>query len=327
MSNETINLRTTESTVGRVASVNVSVEKGTIKTPVASAQVDRFGLVDDAHAGPWHRQVSLLGTDSVERFSLEAGREIAPGEFAENLTVDGIDFRRIGLLDRFLVGEGDDQVELETTQIGKKCHGDSCAIYREVGACVMPHEGLFTRVIRGGTVRSGDQVEYLPFTLRTDILTLSDRAAAGDYEDRSGPAICQTLEDFFATRRWRADIQSDILPDEVDQLADRIRTATAARSSLIITTGGTGIGPRDITPEVVRPMLDKEIPGIVEAIRIKYGEKKPGAWLSRSVAGVIGSTLVFCLPGSVRAVGEYMTEISRVLEHLLFMVRGIDRHG
>jgi len=327
MSNETINLGTAKSTTGSVASVNVSVEKGTIKKPVDSVKVDRHGLVDDAHAGPWHRQVSLLGTDSVERFSQQAGRQIAPGEFAENLTVAGIDFQRIGLLDRFVVGEGDDQVELETTQIGKKCHGDSCAIYREVGACVMPHEGLFTRVIRGGTIRQGDPVEYLPFTLRADVLTLSDRAAAGDYEDRSGPAICATLAEFFAARRWRADIQTDILPDEADRLTDRVRRATAARSSLIITTGGTGIGPRDITPEVVRPMMDKEIPGIVEAIRIKYGEKKPGAWLSRSVAGVIGGTLVFCLPGSVRAVGEYMTEINRVLEHLLFMIRGIDRHG
>ena len=95
----------------------------------------------------------------------------------------------------------------------------------------------------------------------------------------------------------------------------------------MITTGGTGIGPRDFTPDVVQSMLDKEIPGLMELIRMKYGQEKPAALLSRSVAGVMGKSLVFTLPGSVRAVSEYMSEILRSLNHMIFMLNGIDLHG
>ena len=95
---------------------------------------------------------------------------------------------------------------------------------------------------------------------------------------------------------------------------------------IIFTTGGTGIGPRDITPEVVKPLLDKEIPGIMESIRIKYGMEKPNALLSRSIAGVMKKSLIYTLPGSVRAVNDYMSEILKTLEHLIYMQRGIDAH-
>ena len=95
---------------------------------------------------------------------------------------------------------------------------------------------------------------------------------------------------------------------------------------VVITTGGTGIGPRDITIETVRPLLDKEIPGIMEMIRIKYGQEKPNALLSRGIAGVMGQTLVYTLPGSVKAVDEYMTEILKTLQHLIYMLHGVDVH-
>jgi len=94
----------------------------------------------------------------------------------------------------------------------------------------------------------------------------------------------------------------------------------------MITTGGTGIGQRDITVETVKPLLDKEIPGIMEAIRIKYGSQKPNALLSRGVAGLMNNTLVYTLPGSVKAVNEYMTEILKTLEHLIYMREGLDAH-
>ena len=95
---------------------------------------------------------------------------------------------------------------------------------------------------------------------------------------------------------------------------------------VLFTTGGTGIGPRDITPDVVIPLLDREIPGIMEFIRVKHGERLPSALLSRSVAGTIGEMLIYTLPGSVKAVREYTEEILRTLPHSLHMIKGIDAH-
>ena len=97
-------------------------------------------------------------------------------------------------------------------------------------------------------------------------------------------------------------------------------------ADVIFTTGGTGIGPRDFTPETVRSILDKEIPGIMELIRVKYGMEKPAALLSRGVAGVAGKTLIYTLPGSVKAVSEYCNEILPTIEHSMYMIEGIDSH-
>ena len=95
---------------------------------------------------------------------------------------------------------------------------------------------------------------------------------------------------------------------------------------LIFTTGGTGIGPRDITVDTIAPMIEKEIPGIMEMIRVKYGMEKPNALLSRGIAGIIGKSLIFTLPGSLKAVNEYMKEISKILEHSIYMQYGVDIH-
>lgn len=152
------------------------------------------------------------------------------------------------------------------------------------------------------------------------IVTLSDRALRGEYEDRSGPEIAKLLEDRFAD----VAIESVLIGDDETALREQIERAP--EFDVIITTGGTGIGPRDITPDVVNPMLDREIPGIMEFIRTKHGERLPSALLSRSVAGMIGTTLVYTLPGSVKAVREYMHEILRSLEHALDMARGEDVH-
>ena len=96
---------------------------------------------------------------------------------------------------------------------------------------------------------------------------------------------------------------------------------------MIITSGGTGIGPKDITVETVRPLLTKEIPGIMEYIRVKYGSHKPNALLSRGVAGIIGKSLIYTIPGSVKAADEYMAEILKTLNHTILMQYGIDAHG
>lgn len=123
----------------KVISVNISENKGTGKHPVEKITVTEAGVMGDAHAGDWHRQVSLLAMESIEKFSKEAKRKIAFGEFAENITTKGIELPRCHIFDRFRIGE----TELELTQIGKECHGTACAIFKEVGNCVMPREGIF----------------------------------------------------------------------------------------------------------------------------------------------------------------------------------------
>ena len=249
-------------------------------------------------------------------------REISPGEFAENITVSGINLAGVAILDRFRIGK----VELEVTQIGKHCHGNNCAIYREVGKCVMPKKGLFCRVVNTGQIEPGDQVEYIPRPLRILVITLSDRASRGEYSDRSGPAAKKILEGYFSDKRWHWAIDNMILADEAEQLTEKLKEAISDKVDVIFTLGGTGVGPRDITPETVTAVCDKVIPGIMENIRIKYGEQKPSALLSRSVAGIAGTTQIYALPGSVRAVEEYLTEILKTLEHTIFMLHSLDIH-
>lgn len=117
-----------------------------------------------------------------------------------------------------------------------------------------------------------------------------------------------------------------LLPDDANMLRD-ILIKAGSEYNIIITTGGTGIGPRDITVETVKPLLSKEIPGIMEYIRIRYGTEKPNALLSCGVCGITGISLIYTLPGSVKAVGEYMTEILKTLYHTVLMQYGIDTHG
>lgn len=306
----------------KVLSVNTSEKKGTIKKPVESIELTGIGVVGDAHSGKWHRQVSLLATESIARFATEASRLIAPGEFAENITTQGLLLHECRPLDRF----SNEEIELEVTQIGKKCHGDNCSIFREVGNCVMPKEGIFARVIRNGNLKAGNELVYQPKVINIHIITLSDRASAGEYSDKSGPQIKLMAETFFSGIRRQTAVSNYLIPDDPELLTKLIATAVSEQVDVIFTSGGTGIGPRDFTPETVRPMLDKEIPGIMEMIRVKYGTEKPGALLSRSIAGVSGKTLIYCLPGSVKAVTEYCREILPTIEHSIYMLEGIDNH-
>ena len=306
----------------KVVSVNISETKGTIKHPVESIHLTDMGVGHDAQSGMWNRQVSLLGTESIRKFEKGTGRKISPGEFAENITTEGFELWKMNPLDRFIVGEA----EFEVTQIGKECHGTSCVIFRETGDCVMPKEGVFCRVIRPGVIRPGDILIYHPKAFSIHIITLSDRASRGEYEDKSGPRIKELLAEYFTGRNSLCSFDYSLIPDDPDQLKDLLNQAKQDKTDFIFTTGGTGIGPKDFTPEVIKPMLDKEIPGIMEMIRTKYGAVKPNALASRSIAGVMNESLVFTLPGSVKAVNEYMTEILPTIHHLVFMLHGIDQH-
>lgn len=306
----------------KIVSVNISEKKGTIKLPVEAIELYELGVKNDAHSGDWQRQVSLLARESVEKFEKQANRRINYGEFAENITTEGILLYETSPLDRITIGD----TELEVTQIGKKCHGTSCAIFAEVGNCVMPKEGIFARVLKNGTIHAGMAMKYIPKIYKVQVITLSDRASRGEYEDRSGPRIIELVDDYFGGGKNRVEIEHTIIPDDPHALRILLERAVQGTADAVFTTGGTGIGPRDITPEVVIPMLDKEIPGIMEAIRLKYGMDKPNALLSRGVAGVMGNTLVYTLPGSVRAVNEYMEEIMKTLKHLIYMLHGLDAH-
>ncbi|MEW6653236.1 MAG: molybdenum cofactor synthesis domain-containing protein [Bacteroidota bacterium] len=304
-----------------IVSLNISEEKGTIKTPRSQVEVNEKGIAGDAHSGSWHRQVSMLAQEDIENFSLldADNRKFLPGEFAENITTFGIDFKKVAVLDKFKIGD----VELEVTQIGKKCHGDGCAIFVEVGKCVMPKSGIFTRVVSGGVLKTNDAIEYFPRPLKIKIITLSDRAFSGEYKDLSGPTIKKNLEEHFANKRWHCNYYYSLIPDDGAKLLSELQKSVEDEIDVVFTTGGTGIGPRDITPNVVEKFADLLIPGIMEQIRLKYAETIPSAVLSRSVAAVKNETLIFCLPGSVKAVEDYVEEILKILEHAVLMVHGL----
>jgi molybdopterin adenylyltransferase len=304
---------------GRIDSINISVEKGTEKAEIPSCVVTMKGIEGDAHAGLWHRQISVLDKSSIDNFSNEKDIELAPGAFGENLVIDGIDLTKVSVLDRFVIGE----VELEVTQIGKKCHGDACSIFRRTGECIMPKTGLFARVIKTGNIKKGDEIKLIEKELVVHVITLSDRACSGEYEDRSGPGIEKKVSEFFKDKRWHLRLKRTVIPDESELLEKLLREESSNGTDIIITTGGTGIGPRDITPDVVLSVADKIIPGIMDIIRLEYGKANPHALISRSVAAVKDRTLIFALPGSVRAVNEYMVEINKNIEHLIYMVHGI----
>ena len=138
----------------KVVSVNISEKKGVIKKPVEKINITDSGIEYDAHAGDWHRQVSLLAKESIEKFEKNLGRKLAYGEFAENITTEGVVLHKMTPGDIIKIAD----VELEVTQIGKECHGAGCAIFSQVGKCVMPKEGIFAKVLKTGTIKPGDYI-------------------------------------------------------------------------------------------------------------------------------------------------------------------------
>jgi MOSC domain-containing protein YiiM len=139
-----------------VIAVCISAEKGQRKTPVAAVELKaNHGIVGDAHAGDWHRQVSLLATESIAKMRA-MGLDVDSGDFAENITTGGLDLVTLPIGTRLAVGD----VILEVTQIGKECH-NRCAIFYQAGDCVMPKEGIFARVLKGGTVSAGTAISRL----------------------------------------------------------------------------------------------------------------------------------------------------------------------
>ncbi len=142
---------------GKLKAICISEKKGTEKHSIPEAVINDKGIIGDAHAGDWHRQISLLSYNEVKKFrNANPQVKIVDGAFGENLLIEDIDMSKAEPGVKVRIGE----VELEITQIGKECHGDGCTIYRAVGKCIMPKIGLFSKVLKTGTVRTGDEVKY-----------------------------------------------------------------------------------------------------------------------------------------------------------------------
>lgn len=302
--------------MGTVLAVCTSAEKGVQKRDVHSAHfTPEWGIDGDAHAGKWHRQVSLLSADKIEAFRAK-GAEVVYGDFGENLVVSGFDFRSLPVGTLLRCGE----VLLEMTQIGKECHSH-CAIYKTMGDCIMPREGVFARVLEGGTITVGDEMSIVertsPLPYQAAVITLSDKGAAGEREDKSGPAIVGELES-----RGYEVVEKLLLADGTGPLkAQLIRLCDQRQLDLILTTGGTGFTPRDQTPEATLAVADRTAPGIAEAIRADSMKYTKRAMFSRGVSVIRGKTLIINLPGSPKAVHESMEVFLEELPHALDMLR------
>lgn len=303
----------------KVIAVCTSKQKGTQKEQVDSILLkEHWGIEGDAHAGNWHRQVSLLDVEKINAFN-EKGAHVNYGAFGENIITEGIDWRSIPVDTEIQIGE----CRLKLTQIGKECH-DHCAIYHSVGDCIMPREGVFTEVLVGGKVQSGDSIELIP--LKDDrpftaaIITLSDRAFRNEYEDKSGPLIREEL-----IKAGYQVLEEILIPDHAGMLKkDLMRLADQRFVNVIFTTGGTGFSPRDITPETTEEVCDKKAYGIAEALRMESLKITNKAMLSRQTAGIRKQTLIVNLPGSPKACKENLDILLPVLDHGLGILRGTD---
>ncbi len=304
---------------GKVVAICTSVRKGTQKTAVngPAMLLGGHGFEGDAHAGTWHRQVSLLADEEIGKMRA-LGLALGHGAFGENVVTQGLDLLQLRIGRRFRLGA---DAVLQVTQHGKKCH-TRCEIYKQAGDCIMPRHGIFARVIRGGAVQAGDALRTDPAldAVRYAVVTLSDRASAGHYADEAGPAIVSRLEAAVPAVR----VAQQVLADDRDKLeAALVRLADGEVVDLILTTGGTGLSPRDVTPEATLSVIDREIPGIAEAIRAGGLQHTPRAMLSRGVAGLRRQTIIVNLSGSPRAVHEQLDVLLPVLPHAIEMASGV----
>lgn len=308
-----------KSLCGIVKAVCISERRGTEKTAVAQAELQAgYGIVNDAHAGKWHRQVSLLSYDKVQEFNVRGGQAHV-GAFGENILVEGLDFKNLPVGTKLFCGD----VILKMTQIGKECH-THCQIYQRVGDCIMPREGVFAEVLQGGTIKPGDEMKAVlpaldaPFTAA--VVTLSDKGFAGERKDTSGPLAAQMLRD-----AGYEVIEELILPDDKARIErELIRLCDGRQAALVITTGGTGMSPRDCTPEATLAVATRNVPGIAEAIRAGSMQITPRAMLGRGVSVLRNQTLIVNLPGSRKAVEESLQLILPHLGHGLRILRGTE---
>ncbi|MDW8056577.1 MAG: molybdopterin-binding protein [Elusimicrobiota bacterium] len=298
---------------GRVFSVNVGKQKGEVKHPEDKIiLIENYGVKGDCHAQQNStKQVSLLSWERMneEFFCLRKEVDIKPGVFAENITTENIDLRLLKIGDKLKINE----VLLEISEIGKKCH-NYCEIYKKVGKCLMPKEGIFARVIKGGEVKKGDTIKVIP-KIDVGVITISDSCYLGKREDESGKYI----KEKSLQLGWNV-INYTIIPDDIEKIKEKL-IEFCSSCDLILTTGGTGITQRDLTPEATKQVIQKELPGINEILRIKGFEKTPSSVISRGLAGIRNKTLIINLPGSLNATKDAFEVLPDVILHAIEMLR------
>jgi len=302
--------------MGKIVAVCSSESKGVRKSDRGRGLlVANFGLQGDAHAdGRWHRQVSLLALESIEKMRA-LGLDVGPGDFAENITTTGLQLHTMPPGTRLRLGA---EAVGEISQIGKECHS-RCAIYEQAGDCVMPREGVFIKVLQGGEIKNGDPLTVDNSIITVGIIIASDAGAAGRREDKSGPAAAAAMAQIGALT-----LETLIVPDELEQLAQAMRQLADVRGcDLILTSGGTGFSPRDITPEATLQVIERQVPGLPEAMRAASLQISPHAMLSRAIAGIRGKSLIINLPGSPKAVRECLQVIMPALPHGVEVLRGM----
>ena len=300
--------------MGKITAICISERRGTAKKFVDAANfITEFGIDGDAHAGDWHRQVSFLGQNEIDAFKAR-GAQVEAGAFGENIVAEGFTFKNLPVGTRLKSGD----VFFEITQIGKECHSH-CAIYHQVGDCIMPREGVFARVLHGGKISVGDELELAKkIPLDAAIITVSDRGFHGlREEDLSG----DKCEEILSAAGYKI-FSRTILPDVKKLLVDKLIELADAGVGLILTTGGTGFSIRDITPEATLEVCTRLAPGIPEAMRNFSMQKTPRAMLSRAVAGLRKRSLIVNLPGSPKAVDECLNFILPELKHGIEILRG-----
>jgi molybdenum cofactor synthesis domain-containing protein len=292
----------------------VAGKKGIPKKNIKEAVLRKnHGVVGDAHAGPGIRQVSLLAKESLDMIR-KMGLKIGCGGFGENLTTSGLELTSIAVGTRLKAGEA----TLQVTKIGKECT-KPCAIYRKHGSCILPHEGIFAKVLVNGTVKENDPIEIVSgANILAGILIASDRSAQGERRDRCGEEIKSALKKIGAEA-----IRYKIVPDEAEAISSTLKKwSEDGGVDLIITSGGTGFSPRDVTPEATAKVIEKEARGLAEMMRVESAKKTKFAYLSRGIAGIRRRTLIMNLPGSPKAVAECMAILSPLLAHAVEVMRG-----
>jgi len=299
---------------GKLLHLCISHQKGIAKEEVSSARLQvEHGMEGDAHAGDWHRQISLLAHRDIESMRAK-GLILKPGAFGENLVIDGLDTAQLGIGSQLRIGS----TLLELTQIGKVCH-TRCAIYYSTGDCIMPRTGLFARVLEGGEIKAGLAVKVVRAiqrdTLQAAVITISDLCAAGTMKDTAGPAVADLVRDTM-----QAHIAaSTIIPNETDVIEKTLRNYSERQIDLLFTVGGTGLSSTDITSEVARKVIDREILELPELILANNALQ---AQISRALAGVHRTTLIVNLPGSLRGATEDLRAILDILPHAVKTLRG-----
>ena len=299
----------------KVYSVSVSDTKGVRKVNQDSVTlVDNFGIESDAHGGFKHRQVSFLAIESIKKMQ-KIGLNVTSGDFAENITTEGIDLCGLRVGDVLKIGD----VKFIISQLGKICH-HKCSIYYQAGDCVMPKEGVFAIVKGSGKINPDDEITLLRKSeLTAAVITLSDKGSRGERVDITGPEVIGIIKKKLKT----SFVRYELIPDEKEELRSLlIDFSDVQKLDLIITNGSTGLSPRDIAPDVTEAIIDKRLPGFEEAMRMGSFKKTPHALISRAICGVRNDSFILNLPGSPSGARENLEIVLSAVPHAIKKLQG-----